>query len=92
MKSVALMAVAMMVVIMVAEVQVTKAATCAAVQLSPCLDAITKSQPPSAACCNKLREQKPCLCGYVKDPNLSKYVNSPGARKTASTCGVTIKC
>nr|P86809.1 RecName: Full=Non-specific lipid-transfer protein 2; AltName: Full=Allergen Api g 6.0101; AltName: Allergen=Api g 6 [Apium graveolens Rapaceum Group] len=67
-------------------------ATCSAVQLSPCLAAITKNTPPSAACCNKLKEQKPCLCGYLKDPNLKNYVNSPGARKTASSCGVALKC
>lgn len=91
-KSVALMAVAMMVVMMVVEVQVTKAVTCSAIQLSPCLEAITKSQKPTAACCNKLREQKPCLCGYIKDPNLKKYVNSPGARNVARACGVTINC
>lgn len=92
MQSVALAAVAMMVVLMVAEVHVTEAVTCSAIQLSPCLEAITKSKAPSAACCSKLREQKPCLCGYVKDPNLKKYVNSPGARKAASACGVTVRC
>ncbi|XP_030955885.1 non-specific lipid-transfer protein 2-like [Quercus lobata] len=65
-----------------------KAVTCSPLQLSSCIAAITSSAPPSSTCCTKLREQRPCLCGYLKDPNLRQYVNSPGARKVASTCGV----
>ena len=65
-----------------------KAVTCSPLELSSCISAITSSAPPSSTCCTKLREQRPCLCGYLKDPNLRQYVNSPGARKVASTCGV----
>ncbi|KAK7255022.1 hypothetical protein RIF29_28423 [Crotalaria pallida] len=62
--------------------------TCSPVELSPCLGAITSSSPPSATCCQKVREQRPCLCGYLKNPSLRQYVNSPGARRVASSCGV----
>ncbi|CAL0317315.1 unnamed protein product [Lupinus luteus] len=65
-----------------------EAVTCSPVELSPCLGSITSSSPPSSTCCQKLREQRPCLCGYIKNPNLGQYVNSPGARRVASTCGV----
>ncbi|KAE8022061.1 hypothetical protein FH972_007895 [Carpinus fangiana] len=67
-----------------------KAVTCNPLELSSCLSAITSSAQPSTTCCGKLREQKPCLCGYIKNPNLKQYVGSPGAKKVASTCGVSI--
>jgi hypothetical protein len=55
--------------------------------------AITSSQPPSSLCCDKIKQQKPCFCQYLQDPNLKKYISSPGAEKVASTCGVAIpKC
>ncbi|EXC20523.1 hypothetical protein L484_027077 [Morus notabilis] len=72
---------------------VAEAATCSAVALSPCLSAITGGTAPSSVCCSRLREQRPCLCGYLKDPNLRQYVNSPNAKKVASVCGVSYpKC
>ncbi|XP_011021288.1 PREDICTED: non-specific lipid-transfer protein 2 [Populus euphratica] len=73
---------------LLAEAQVSQAETCNPEQLSPCLGAITSSTPPSTTCCSKLKEQKPCLCGYLKDPSLKQYVSSPGARKVVSACGV----
>ncbi|XP_059452430.1 non-specific lipid-transfer protein 2-like [Corylus avellana] len=66
------------------------AVTCNPLELSSCLPAITSSAQPSTTCCGKLREQRPCLCGYIKNPNLKQYVGSPGAKKVASTCGVSI--
>ena len=78
----------MVVVILAAEAGVTKAVNCNAVELSPCLGAFTSSAAPSEACCNKLREQKPCLCGYLRNPNLKPYVNSPNARRVSTTCRV----
>ncbi|XP_057735381.1 non-specific lipid-transfer protein 2-like [Arachis stenosperma] len=76
-----------MMVLLLAEVQVSMAVTCSPVQLSPCVSAITTSNPPSSLCCSKIREQKPCLCQYVRNPNLKKFVDSPNARRVASTCG-----
>ncbi|XP_031251603.1 non-specific lipid-transfer protein 2-like [Pistacia vera] len=91
--SVALVAVLSLVVILsLKEVHVAEGA-CSPTELSSCVPAITSSSPPSPTCCSKLREQKPCLCGYLKDPNLRQYVNSPNAKKVASTCGITFpKC
>ncbi|KAK7340931.1 hypothetical protein VNO77_21649 [Canavalia gladiata] len=66
-----------------------EAVNCSPSELSPCAPALGGA-PPTSACCQKLIEQKPCLCGYIKDPNLKQYVNSPAARKMASTCGVQI--
>ncbi|XP_059670605.1 non-specific lipid-transfer protein 2-like [Cornus florida] len=85
--------VCVVVVVLLGEVGVTRAVTCSPLELSPCVAAITSSQPPSSECCSKLREQRPCFCGYLKDPNLKQYVNSPSAKRVASTCGVpTPRC
>ncbi|KAL7589821.1 non-specific lipid-transfer protein 2 [Lactuca sativa] len=70
--------------------QMATAATCSVTELSPCLPAFTSSATPTAQCCAKLKEQKPCLCGYIRNPSLRSYVTSPNARKVASTCGVPI--
>ncbi|XP_009599113.1 non-specific lipid-transfer protein 2-like [Nicotiana tomentosiformis] len=72
------------------EFQASEAVTCSASQLSECVGAVTSSQAPSSACCSKMREQQPCLCGYMKDPSLRQYVNSPNARRVANACGVAV--
>lgn len=60
---------------------------CNPLELSPCANAITSASSPTPICCSKLKEQRSCLCQYVKDPNLQKLINSPNARKVATTCG-----
>ncbi|CDP02751.1 unnamed protein product [Coffea canephora] len=88
-----LCSVLLLVAVIVGEVEVSRAVTCSPTELSPCVGAIISNQPPSPACCSKLREQRPCLCGYLRDPNLRQYVNSPNARRVASSCGVpTPRC
>ncbi|KAF3326631.1 non-specific lipid-transfer protein 2-like protein [Carex littledalei] len=62
--------------------------TCRPTELTPCAGAILYSLPPSDACCTKLREQRPCLCQYKKDPSLQGYVNSKNSKKVATACGV----
>ncbi|XP_028784391.1 non-specific lipid-transfer protein 2-like [Neltuma alba] len=87
---VSLMVIAVVLVILAAAElpHMAEAVTCSPAALSPCIGAITSSSPPSSQCCQKLKEQKPCLCGYLKNPSLRQYVNSPGAKKVASSCGV----
>ncbi|KAJ4796794.1 Protease inhibitor/seed storage/lipid transfer family protein [Rhynchospora pubera] len=62
--------------------------TCKPTELAPCAAAILYSLPPSDACCSKLKEQKPCLCQYQKDPSLHGYVNSKNSKKVGTACGV----
>lgn len=70
-----------------------EAVTCSTMELSPCMGAITSTAPPPAACCSKLREQQPCFCGYLKNPSLGGYVQSPRAKTVISKCGVPFpKC
>ncbi|KAG9137149.1 hypothetical protein Leryth_011972 [Lithospermum erythrorhizon] len=84
---------AMLLLLLVAEAQVSTAATCNPTALSPCLGAITSSNKPSPLCCSRIKQQKPCLCTYLKNPNLKKFVNSPGSRKVSSYCRVPVpKC
>ncbi|KAK9925822.1 hypothetical protein M0R45_023087 [Rubus argutus] len=76
------------VLMMLAKAEVTMAAvTCSPVELSSCANAISSDTPPTKLCCTKLKEQKPCLCQYLNNPNLKKFVNTPNARKVARTCG-----
>lgn len=65
-----------------------EALTCSPAEFSYCLGSITSSSPPSTLCCQKTREQRPCFCGYLKNPSLRQYVYSPGARRVAKSCGV----
>ncbi|CAN4100312.1 unnamed protein product [Withania somnifera] len=83
-----LVVVTVLVLLLLAEAHVSLAATCSPVQLSPCLGAIRSSSPPTKLCCSKIKQQKPCLCQYLKNPNLKKYVSSPAAKKVARSCGV----
>ncbi|OAY80272.1 non-specific lipid-transfer protein 2-like [Ananas comosus] len=69
---------------------VVAAVTCNPMALSPCADAILKGAPPTAGCCGKLRQQRPCFCQYQKNPSLQGYINSPNSKKVASACGVPI--
>ncbi|PON38950.1 Bifunctional inhibitor/plant lipid transfer protein/seed storage helical domain containing protein [Parasponia andersonii] len=86
MKAAYIIALCTLLVILLAKPQVSMAVTCSPAQLSVCVSAITGSTPPSQQCCSKIKEQKPCLCQYLRNPNLKKFVDSPNARKVASTC------
>ncbi|KAK9052246.1 hypothetical protein SSX86_028874 [Deinandra increscens subsp. villosa] len=63
------------------------AADCNPIQLSPCATAILSTIAPSETCCEKIKEQRPCLCSYIKNPRLQRFINTPNARKVAATCG-----
>ncbi|XAR72313.1 hypothetical protein NMG60_11018908 [Bertholletia excelsa] len=80
-------AVLAIVVLLVEGCHVTTGATCNPMELSPCASAIVSAKPPTPICCRKLKEQKPCLCQYLKNPNLQKFIKSPNANKVAATCG-----
>ncbi|XP_038712547.1 non-specific lipid-transfer protein 2-like [Tripterygium wilfordii] len=88
------MGVAMIVVVMLAtQIHMSQAVTCNPAGLSSCAPAISSGAAPSRTCCSKLREQRPCLCGYLRNPTLRKFINSPNARKVSSSCGVPFpKC
>ncbi|CAM8989139.1 unnamed protein product [Rhodiola kirilowii] len=80
--------VVLMLLLLTQEMQVSMAAVnCSPVELSSCASAITSSSPPTRLCCIKIKEQRPCLCKYLKNPTLKKFVNTPNARRVARTCG-----
>ncbi|CAI9102348.1 OLC1v1000604C1 [Oldenlandia corymbosa var. corymbosa] len=56
---------------------------CDPAQLSPCAPAIFSGERPTGTCCVKLKEQRPCFCKYLKDPNFKDYINSPNAKMIA---------
>ena len=67
-----------------------EAATCNALQLTPCAGAIIGNAAPTASCCSKMKEQQPCMCQYARDPNLKQYVNSPNGKKVLAACKVPV--
>ncbi|CDO98408.1 unnamed protein product [Coffea canephora] len=84
---------AVLMLLLLVEANVSEAVTCNPNELNPCAGAIGSSSPPSSQCCSKIKEQKPCLCQYVKNPTFKQFVASPSAQKVAKTCGVPIpKC
>ncbi|KAL1214074.1 putative non-specific lipid-transfer protein AKCS9 [Cardamine amara subsp. amara] len=83
---VALMAAILLVT--VANIPVAEAVTCLPSELAPCAEAMTSYSRPSGLCCGKLREQKPCLCGYMRNPNLRQFVSSPNAMKVSYICKI----
>ncbi|PWA51736.1 Bifunctional inhibitor/plant lipid transfer protein/seed storage helical domain-containing protein [Artemisia annua] len=86
-------ALAAILIMIVTGPQTANAVTCQVTQLAPCAAAITSSAPPSKQCCMKMKEQRPCLCQYIKNPSLKAYVSSPNAKKVSKTCGVPVpKC
>ncbi|KAF5750167.1 non-specific lipid-transfer protein AKCS9-like [Tripterygium wilfordii] len=57
-------------------------------ELRPCTWAIMSLTAPSSKCCVKVREQRTCLCEYLRQPHLWPFFNSPNTRLVASSCGV----
>ncbi|CAO2825377.1 unnamed protein product [Amaranthus hypochondriacus] len=89
---VALLAAVVVVVVLLAKTPATKAVNCSPLELAPCAPAFMSSQEPSNSCCAKLQEQKPCLCGYARNPTYKSYVDSPAAKRIASSCKVHVSC
>ncbi|XP_052174516.1 non-specific lipid-transfer protein 2-like [Diospyros lotus] len=94
MKAAAVVAAAIVVMlVVVGQGPEVAAVTCNPSELSPCAAALTSNTPPTKVCCGKLKEQQPCFCQYLKNPNLQKFISSPNAKKVASSCGVAVpKC
>ncbi|XXG65474.1 hypothetical protein AAC387_Pa05g3166 [Persea americana] len=85
--------VGLMVVLLIGNLPASESVTCQPTELSPCSAAIIGGSAPTPECCTKLNEQKPCLCQYMKDPNLRKYIDSPNAKKVAQICKIPFpKC
>ncbi|KVI00161.1 Bifunctional inhibitor/plant lipid transfer protein/seed storage helical domain-containing protein [Cynara cardunculus var. scolymus] len=92
-KSFSFIILCVMMIVLLSSTQKANAATCNPQDLLPCAGFLSSGAPPSKACCGKLKAQQPCFCGYVKNPSLKQYINSPNAKKVASACGVSIpKC
>ncbi|GER44427.1 lipid-transfer protein [Striga asiatica] len=77
---------AMVLALVVVMIRATVQVDWLAAELSPCASAITSTSKPSSACCDKLKEQKTCLCQYLKNPVLQKFIRSEGAKRVAATC------
>lgn len=68
--------------------RLAEAMSCNPMAMKACLPAIKSSEPPTAECCKRVKEQESCFCEYLKNPILKPYLNSPNAKKIAASCGV----
>ena len=65
---------------------------CDPLALRPCVPAFILAAAPSDECCAKLREQKPCLCRYSKNPELRRYIiSSRDGKRIAHACRVRVR-
>ncbi|KAJ8641834.1 hypothetical protein MRB53_018528 [Persea americana] len=71
---------------MISKVPASVVVTCKLTELASCATAILAAMPPTRLYCTKLKEQKPCLCKYLKDPTLQKYINTGTAKKVSRAC------
>ncbi|VYS48224.1 unnamed protein product [Arabidopsis thaliana] len=63
-----------------------KKVACIVTDLQVCLPALETPIPPSAECCKNLKIQKFCLCDYMENPSIEKYLEP--ARKVFAACGM----
>ncbi|XXG65483.1 hypothetical protein AAC387_Pa05g3174 [Persea americana] len=71
---------------MISKVPASVVVTCKLTELASCATAILAAMPPTRLYCAKLKEQKPCLGKYLKDPTLQKYINTGTAKKVSRAC------
>ncbi|KAI4352188.1 hypothetical protein L6164_006462 [Bauhinia variegata] len=70
-----------------------EAENCNPDELGPCISAVTSNTSPTKTCCQKLKQQKSCYCGYLKNPNYREYAKSSEAKRLANACQIAIpKC
>ncbi|CAN7079967.1 unnamed protein product [Brassica oleracea var. botrytis] len=72
-------------------VQLSPTMACDVKDLSPCLIPIAKlPEPPTAACCQILRDQWHCLCVLINDSRLwiGHTLTSPNGHKLFAACQV----
>ncbi|PWA71907.1 lipid-transfer protein [Artemisia annua] len=80
---------AFMFVVLMSQVPSTDAANCNYMDLMVCSGAISSPpQPPSAACCSKVKEQRSCFCEYLRNPTLRQFVTPEDAQRVAGQCHV----
>ena len=90
MKFMKLMVITVVIVVMSSPILIKSevSSSCIPTELMPCLPAMTTGGQPTKDCCDKLIEQKECLCGYINNPLYSTFVSSPVARKVLEVCNI----
>ncbi|CAH2036483.1 unnamed protein product [Thlaspi arvense] len=59
---------------------------CHLIRLLPCLPATYMGLPPSRGCCDRLKVQESCLCGYIKNQDYG--ITSPKSRSMLEECKI----
>ncbi|GMN38635.1 hypothetical protein TIFTF001_007875 [Ficus carica] len=77
-----------MLVVLLGRTELSEAVHCDFDKRGMCSDEMTSNVPPTALCCSKLKQQKHCLCHYIKDPVFGKTINSPNSMKMFASCQI----
>ncbi|KAM0933093.1 putative bifunctional inhibitor/plant lipid transfer protein/seed storage helical [Dioscorea sansibarensis] len=85
---VSLMSMILLLLLLLLQSSTVMSVDCNVAELSPCAGPISTGVA-TTQCCNKLKEQKPCLCQYAKNPAFAGYIKSPNAKKVANSCGLS---
>ncbi|KAL1216839.1 putative non-specific lipid-transfer protein AKCS9 [Cardamine amara subsp. amara] len=68
------------------ENRVAAVESCDPMELSPCYVTIETGSKPSDLCCTRVKQQKHCVCQYMKNPTFKSFLNKPNAKKIATDC------
>ncbi|KAH0923743.1 hypothetical protein HID58_023761 [Brassica napus] len=85
MKLTAIGLIAMVAIVM----QLSPTMACDVIDLQPCLlPIINPPEPPTAGCCQALRDQGPCMCYFIKNTWIGPTIQAPNGHKLFADCNV----
>ncbi|KAI3794578.1 hypothetical protein L1987_37210 [Smallanthus sonchifolius] len=77
--------------ILMEEVHLGLAVECDSCKLEPCVPFFKDGgalPSPDSPCCENIKGQHGCFCGYLKDAKYCKYLVEPRAKDVGTACGV----
>ncbi|CAN7045041.1 unnamed protein product [Brassica rapa subsp. trilocularis] len=61
---------------------------CTTIDITGCVPAIIFGAQLSPDCCQNLKVQQPCYCGFINNAGLRPYITSPQGHAALASCGI----
>ena len=61
---------------------------CTTIDITGCVPAIIFGAQLSPECCQNLKVQQPCYCGFINNAGLKPYITSPQGHAALASCGI----
>ncbi|CAF2143808.1 unnamed protein product [Brassica rapa] len=61
---------------------------CTTIDITECVPAIIFGAQLSPDCCQNLKVQQPCYCGFINNAGLRPYITSPQGHAALASCGI----